>query len=739
MAVDTKARSKAFLKSITIPPIDIRTSPREMLDERTKGSESLGLGQQIIPVDSTLRSAATEGLGNLLGGGRERYQSAQNVMSVLDALPYAGGMLMTDDVNTEYQQGNYKTAAALGALGVLPFGKQIADVGRGAIDSAGRLVNQTVANTPTLIEGFYSGKPWNFLKDAAAEIPDAIKTRTNAFQRAYQELWGLSDIKTRDVFNNSKTAERMLKRGTPKDKAAAKKSGQDSQLTAMNIEAQMSPTIIPKDERGLLANSVFGLDFWDVGIDASDTVRLANSIGNGNRLPDAGTIPDNIVTKFMGQLLNGPHVKSGSNTLYEYQVKTLDASRTRGQTESVGALGKGAPLLRAFNVSKTDAENAITPFQAYSKLVNKEGNLSPIDTVEFTQLATTLDKDATKVINDLLPRRLNAEGKMVKAPILETAVLLEKISKARHYQRIGKKLKKGQQDALTAFNEAVSIGNVKLRAVKDEAGNVVSHLDYDKIQKPKGYISAQQSHHSEQKELGGVNQMLIVDPYNQVNYSMLSDGHDIYGWNPVGGHGLVTAQPIVMQPWSRLGYVPQHNTNTTREQVSETVQRVEAATGQKAPTSVSNATGADYLYKAKNWTKGQMLKAVNPSDETIKAASRTQNKVTGAKAAGSVALGAGLLTGYNAAQADTPSKVWKAPAPAPVFETRTDTKPQAAPVVAKPTPPQKKTQQVFGQGDTKTIQRDGKSVANVSRQQLQETGLSLRDYLNTWNKTGDRP
>jgi len=47
----------------------------------------------------------------------------------LDALPYAGGMLMTDDVNTEYQQGNFKTGTALGALGVLPFGKQIADVG----------------------------------------------------------------------------------------------------------------------------------------------------------------------------------------------------------------------------------------------------------------------------------------------------------------------------------------------------------------------------------------------------------------------------------------------------------------------------------------------------------------------------------------------------------------------------------------------------------------------------------
>ena len=47
----------------------------------------------------------------------------------------------------------------------------------------------------------------------------------------------------------------------------------------------------------------------------------------------------------------------------------------------------------------------------------------------------------------------------------------------------------------------------------------------------------------------------------------------------------------------------------------------------------------------------------------------------------------------------------------------------------------KKTKTRFGVGPLKTI--NGK--ANVSAEQLKKTGLSLRQYMNTWNKTGKRP
>lgn len=46
----------------------------------------------------------------------------------------------------------------------------------------------------------------------------------------------------------------------------------------------------------------------------------------------------------------------------------------------------------------------------------------------------------------------------------------------------------------------------------------------------------------------------------------------------------------------------------------------------------------------------------------------------------------------------------------------------------------------YGEGDRKVrINPQGKAMANVSKEQLEKTGLTLRQYLNQWNKTGKRP
>ena len=577
---------------------------------------------------------------------RQNMADADPAKAAYDAaafLPVSGEIISGKEGIEDFRQDNIGMGmlGVAGAIPLLGYGPRIA---KGMLRSGGNVINQTVADMPTLVEGFYSGKPWNFIKDAVSEIPDALRIRTDATARTFQDIWGLSQVKVKDLFNQSKTAERMIKRGTPEDLAAAKKSGDDSEKTAMAIEAQSSPTIIPKEDRGALAQSVFALDMYDVGIDAADTARLASGIGNGNRLPDAPQIPDNVVSRFMTQLsTKGPHVDSKSNAVVEYQVKTLDASKGAGLVEGSG-YKRGAPLIRAFNVGKRKGKT-ISPFLSYAKHIDKTGNISPIDTVEFTQLAATLDKDATKIINDLLPRvKKTIKGKTVAAkPELKTAVLLNRISRARANKRLGKPISLQQQEALNAFEEGVTTGTIKPRPVKDEAGNIVSDLDYDKIKTPEGAISAQQSTNSAQKELGGVNQMIIVDPYNQVNYSMLSDGHDIYGFNPINGHQLITAQPIVMQPWRQKGFVNQHRSNTTREQVAESVQEVERRIGRKAPIEVSGATGDNYVLAAKNWTKAMMLNPPKATKENTLLATQSKQKLGAVGAATTAGIGGGLL------------------------------------------------------------------------------------------------
>jgi len=71
--------------------------------------------------------------------------------------------------------------------------------------------------------------------------------------------------------------------------------------------------------------------------------------------------------------------------------------------------------------------------------------------------------------------------------------------------------------------------------------------------------------------------------------------------------------------------------------------------------------------------------------------------------------------------------------------------PAKTPAKPKSAPAKKMTgtKSRVGVGSNKTVmaKRGGKTVelANVSAEQLKKTGLSLRQYMNQWNKTGKRP
>jgi len=86
----------------------------------------------------------------------------------------------------------------------------------------------------------------------------------------------------------------------------------------------------------------------------------------------------------------------------------------------------------------------------------------------------------------------------------------------------------------------------------------------------------------------------------------------------------------------------------------------------------------------------------------------------------------------------TPAK----PKPTPAKPKPTPAKPKPTPAKPKPTPakkasPKKTTR--FGAGSSKTVTHNGKEMANVTKEQLEKTGLTLRQYMNQWNKTGKRP
>ncbi len=77
------------------------------------------------------------------------------------------------------------------------------------------------------------------------------------------------------------------------------------------------------------------------------------------------------------------------------------------------------------------------------------------------------------------------------------------------------------------------------------------------------------------------------------------------------------------------------------------------------------------------------------------------------------------------------------PKPASKKVSANEIKPKPKPKPKPINPKYKKSK--FGVGGSKTVEHKGKKLANVTKEQLNASGLSLRQYMNKWNKTGKRP
>lgn len=576
--------------------------------------------------------------------------------------PVTGEIIAAKEAKELFEEGSYGMGMFT-ALGAVPIvGSVLRPALKGAkalmetpiMSSAKNVVNQTAANMPTTIKGFYEGNPiGSFARDFTAEVGGAVRTRTDAGARAFQDLWGVSTNKVQDIFGAGKPAQRILsktqkeaaelrKRGLNKEadkvirqgETAARKTGQDSEFTGLSIEAQMSPKIIPVEERGALANSVYGLNYFSRGVAQSDTAKLASEIGNGNRVTEAGKIPDNVTNQFVNHLTKGPHV-GRTDELYEFQVKAMDTSRTVGRVEAEG-FKRGSMLVRAFNTGSAGSKNKTT-FQLYSDRVNKlnkQKEIQPEEAVEFLQLAATMNNRNTNTLNKMLKSSFSNKK------------LLEEVSLGRAQVRAGKTVPPERLKVLNAFEKAVRGDKIGMSKVTDDAGNQVGGLDFSKIKKPEGNVKAQSYYLSAQKELGGVNQMMVMDIKNKTNYSMMSDGHDIFGEAPLGGHHLVTAQPIVKRSWNDTGFTVQHKAKATADQIEDRLADTAKRVGVEVPKALnkSNFDDPDEYYKAaKGFTDGLMRRSVKPTTTQVSQAKSSTNKLRGAQ-------GAGLLTGAVVAE-----------------------------------------------------------------------------------------
>lgn len=113
------------------------------------------------------------------------------------------------------------------------------------------------------------------------------------------------------------------------------------------------------------------------------------------------------------------------------------------------------------------------------------------------------------------------------------------VMSARLKQGLGGKLTKKEEFFLKEWDKS----GLKVGTVKDDAGNVISSQSLGGLKDVDGSYHLATNYLSQDKSLGGVRNTVSVDTSSMKMYSTISDGHDLFGKNPLGGHGAITVVP----------------------------------------------------------------------------------------------------------------------------------------------------------------------------------------------------
>ena len=458
---------------------------------------------------------------------QKRKMGLQSLDIGADFTPVVGEVKSIKEGVEDFSAGNYGMAA-LGALGSIPLIGYGPRVVKGMLKSGKNLINDTAFNMPTNVRGGVVGdvldkmprvqKAMGIATDK--QIPTASGKVKGAGLPYYTKgLTGLSvgGEAVTSLFNtvksklNPKDAAFERVTGFPKQKAMEIMEGAEGATeTAELMGRQMrkdTSLLSPISKKTYLAE----------GIDANSTGDIAEAVGN--RFVRANTpnpVPDKVSERF------ARHIQAQVGSKGTVSIK--NPARV-GSQEASGQASVAA------NVIKSLQGNAR---KMYLNAVKTE-SLTPEQTVEFLQVSGAVDVATFR----------KYFKKDFEAPTQAIGILL----RARHKESIGKVLGASEKKALAAFNKipVKKSTGMRVAAVKDDAGNILSNdkiADIKKVPKD-SFLTTQQAYRSSQKELGGANAFISVDPVKQRAYVGISDKHDIGGLNPLGGDNIITAQPIV--------------------------------------------------------------------------------------------------------------------------------------------------------------------------------------------------
>ena len=460
--------------------------------------------------------------------------NARQAMSLTaDFTPVVGEIKSGKEGVEDFQQGNY-LMGSLGVLGAVPLLGYGPRAAKGMLKSARNIINDTALNMPTNVRGGIIGDALDkapSLQQAMGistdkKIPLASGRTAGAGLPYYTPFLKPVSVAGEGLTALGKTVKSKL---TPTDVAFERQTGipfekakeiaagaEGSAETAELMMRQMGRDTSPL---GVVSNKTY----LQQGIDLTDTDTIADAVGNKFvRANNPNPVPDKVAQRY------APHIQAQGGKNGTVSIKNPSYV---GSAEASGQASVAPNTMKALQGNTRKSYLATLNAREGTNLKQ----LTPEQTVEFLQVSGAID--------------VHMFRKHFKKDFENPTTAINTLLRARHKVQNGAKVGKAEQKALDAFQKLPikKATNTRVAAVRDDAGNLLSSDTIANI-KPvpeDSFLTMQQTFNSSQKELGGANAFISVDPVNEKAYVGISDKHDIGGLNPVGGENIITAQPLV--------------------------------------------------------------------------------------------------------------------------------------------------------------------------------------------------
>ena len=373
-------------------------------------------------------------------------------------------------------------------------------------------------NIPTQIDNFYSPNVVDKAKGLA-------KAGAKGLMGAVEETYSPTAMATAREFGTGPTRQREMV-------TALGEGGVEK--TNVRTGNQMANTFLRAQSQGgfkdnTLAEAMPTFRAEVKAIDRIENVDAAKQILKSDN-PDVPTV---VVDRFYDHLKEVHRSKIDKKLGRPQEGILVGRERAVGGTkvgeESVGA-GTGPSVVKKLYSPKT--------MEAWRSVVGD--NPSREDWIDLVKMSSVLTPNNLRRFAKDFPDGVKKKGQGIESTLFYNYWTAKK----------AKNPTEKQKQVLQTIEKIRTRSPNKLQRVLDKVtprgfrpSGEARVRDLDLGNGNKGIVF-QQGFQSQEKDLGGVNVMVIVDTKNQVAYSMMSDGHDLFGVKPPGWENLVNVVPI---------------------------------------------------------------------------------------------------------------------------------------------------------------------------------------------------